>query len=75
MSEKYNSIVVIGRIAFDDEDSAYEFKNMTEDEAVTLFREKMWEDDGVIDPENDGRDIFINFVMTSESPIWMCRYN
>lgn len=70
---KHKSVVVVGRITGDDEDSAYAFENVTEDEASTRFEEKIWEDDPAWMPDpsddTDDRTVLINFVMKSSTPI------
>ena len=73
---KHNHLVVIGRIP--DEDNQYwTYQNMTSDKAAKSFEKQLIadyiEDSGEMDREEkkDIRDqgVYIDFILTSESPI------
>lgn len=69
-NQAHKSIAVVGRIPFDDEDSIFVFENVTELQAQDLFIEAIYKAANIPDPgeESDER-IFINAILTSESPI------
>lgn len=63
--------LVIGRLPYDDEDSAYKYTGqLTLGEVIQLFRDEISEDRGVeVDPEDPDTIPFVVSVFSSDSPI------
>lgn len=62
---------VIGRIPFDDEDTAYFFNDVAEDTLHDLFAKQIYEDSGRDDQDDvykeHGTPVFITYIIKTES--------
>lgn len=76
--EKMASVAVIGRIPFDEEDSVHVFSDVTEEQAIALFRQTLYEEQGDYrtaadfddeDDQHNEQEIYITAVLGSDSEI------
>lgn len=72
-NKKYASIVIIGRIPFDDEDSCCSCQNMTKAEACDAFVAQVYQDAGRTDQDEVAKDagspVIVNYILHSASLI------
>lgn len=60
----HNYLTVVGRASGDDEDTAEQYEHMTVEQARNAFIDFIQEND-----VDEDVDVFINFVLVSQSPI------
>ena len=66
MSTYHNHLAVIGRVDGNDDDDVFLYEHMTIEQARTKFAEDQRD---AVDREVPDEEIYLNYVLTSESPI------